>query len=119
VQVRTVDLVPLGVVLPRDRVGMVICQPYVQLNNEEPFCWRNAGAKAAQLEVISKTLEIARSNPHGLDRTHFTIFPEYSICGLDGVTLITEALTADNWSRRTIVIGGVDGLSKQDFTILT
>jgi hypothetical protein len=117
VHVRTVDLVPRGVVLPRDRVGVVICQPYVVLGKEEPFRWPEA-TKAHQLSVITKTLEIACSNPHGLDKTHFTIFPEYSICGLEGVTRVSDTLTTAAWPRQTIVIGGVDGLSKEQFAAL-
>lgn len=96
---------------------MVICQPYVLLGKEEPFRWRDA-AKADQLLVISKTLEIASSNPHGLDRTHFTIFPEYSICGLQGVARVSETMNSAHWSRQTIVIGGVDGLSKEEYATL-
>jgi hypothetical protein len=118
VQVRTVDLVPLGVVLPKDRVGMVICQPFVQLTPQEPFCCR-ADKKAAQLAVIEKTIRISLSNPHGLDRTHFTIFPEYSICGLEGVTKISDAINSNEWPPQTIVVGGVDGLSKAEYTSLS
>ena len=117
VHVRTVNLEQLGVVLPRDRVGMVVCQPFIRLTGEEPFHCRE-DAKPSQLALINRTLEISRSNAHGLDRTHFTIFPEYSICGLEGVARITDALNAADWPRQTIVIGGVDGLLKNEFTEL-
>jgi len=36
----------------------------------------------AQLSALTRTLEISREAQHGAGKTHFTVFPEYSIPGL-------------------------------------
>jgi hypothetical protein len=117
INVVTIDLAPRGITLPSDRVGMVIAQPYVDLTVNEPFQCK-AVAKAGQLAGLTKTLAVARAVPHGAPKTHFTVFPEYSIPGIDGVTLIDTALSAAAWPTSTIVIGGTDALSKADFETL-
>lgn len=117
INVETIDLTPRGITLPSDRVGMVIAQPYLDLTANEPFRCK-AGAKAGQLAVLAKTLAVARAVPHGAPKTHFTVFPEYSIPGLEGIALIDATLGAANWPDGTIVIGGTDALSKADFTTL-
>jgi len=33
-------------------------------------------------------MAVARQTPHEAEKTHFTVFPEYSIPGLDGIALI-------------------------------
>ena len=68
--------------------------------------------------MLTKTLEVSRSAPHGAPKTHFTVFPEYSIPGLEGIAMIDAAVSADDWQRGTIVIGGTDALSKEDFATL-
>ena len=96
---------------------MVIAQPYLTLTSEEPYrC--TAAAKAGQMDVLSKTLAVSRAAQHGAPKTHFTIFPEYSVPGLDGIALIDMALNAEDWPTGTIVIGGTDALSKEDFGTL-
>jgi hypothetical protein len=117
VHIETVDLSSRGVTLPSDRVGMVIAQPYLSLSGVEPYqC--TAQAKPQQLTVLTDTLSVARAARHGASKTHFTIFPEYSIPGLDGITLIENALRAPEWPNGTIVIGGTDAISKPDFMTL-
>ena len=112
-----VDLSTRGVELPHQSVRMVIAQPYLTLNSVEPYrC--EAQSKPQLLAAISETLKVARPAPHDAWKTHFTLFPEYSIPGLDGVNHVDEALNADEWPRETIVIGGTDGLSKEDFATL-
>ena len=71
-----------------------------------------------QLAVLTETLAVARTAAHAAPKTHFTVFPEYSIPGVKGVTLIDAALTAGDWPTSTIVIGGTDALSKEEFTAL-
>jgi len=117
IEVKTIDLAQRGVTLPSDRVGMVIAQPYLTLTSEEPYrC--TAAAKAGQMDVLSKTLAVSRAAQHGAPKTHFTIFPEYSVPGLDGIAQINTALNAEDWPPGTIVIGGTDALSKEDFGTL-
>ena len=117
IHIKTVDLSPRGVTLPSDRVGMVIAQPYLSLTATEPYrC--TPGAKARHLAVLTDTLAVARAAPHRAPKTHFTIFPEYSIPGLDGIAHVDTALGAADWPNGTIVIGGTDALSKADFVTL-
>lgn len=94
-----------------------MAQPHVALTPAEPFqCLPER--RQQQLGVIARTLEIARANPHGAQRTHFTIFPEFSIPGLDGVAAIDAALQSADWPACTVVIGGVDGLNRPDYLTL-
>jgi hypothetical protein len=117
VHVETVDLSARGVELPSDCVGMVIAQPYLSLTAAEPYqC--TAETKSQQLQMLTDTLKVSRAVQHGASKTHFTIFPEYSIPGPDGIALVETALRADDWPTGTIVIGGTDALSKPDFVTL-
>lgn len=117
VHIQTVDLSSRNVALPSDRVGMVIVQPHLSLTAVEPYrC--TAQAKAKQLAMLSETLKIARAARHGGPKTHFTVFPEYSISGPEGVALVETALLTPDWPNSTIVIGGTDALSKLEFATL-
>ena len=112
-----IDLSTSGVQLPRQSVGMVVAQPYLKLSQTEPYRCEDQW-KPRQLATITATLNVARTAPHGAPKTHFTLFPEYSIPGLDGVAHVDTALIAAEWPSQTIVIGGTDGLSKGDFLTL-
>lgn len=120
IHVETVDLSQRGITLPWERVGMVISQPYLpnsSLTTTEPYqC--TTQAKANQLAALGETLEVARAAQHGASKTHFTIFPEYSIPGLDGIDLIETAISATNWPNGTIVIGGTDALTQPQYVQL-
>jgi hypothetical protein len=120
VHVETVDLSTRGVALPNDRVGMVIAQPHVpnaSLSLEEPYqCTEQA--KQQQLAALTETMAVARAARHGVAKTHFTVFPEYSIPGLDGVALVENAIRANDWPNGTIVIGGTDGLTQAQYAQL-
>jgi hypothetical protein len=96
---------------------MVIAQPYLSLTTTEPYrCTQQA--KPQQLATLAKTLAVARAASHGAPKTHFTLFPEYSIPGLDGIAFVHAAISAPDWQNGTIVIGGADALSKPDFATL-
>ena len=115
VQVIAVDLDAYGVVFPRDGVGMVAGQPFLELEPVEPFTC-SPGSKDVQLANIRRTLEVALLNSHGAQKTHFTLFPECSIPGPDGIAVIDDALAEPRWPVGTVVMGGVDGLTKAQFT---
>ncbi len=118
VRVKTVNLIPRNVTLPNERVGCVIAQPYPELTNVEPF--RCCGPeKVKQLAVISRTLDLAIARPHGVEKTHFTIFPEYSVPGREGIDLIQHRLSTAEWPLGTVVIAGIDGLQKADYAAIT
>ncbi len=96
-----------NVTLPSDRVGMVIAQPHLSLTDTEPYRCIPA-ARGQQLAMLTETLAVAKSNRHGAPKTHFTVFPEYSIPGLDGITTIETVLHSVDWPNGTIIIGGTD-----------
>ncbi len=117
VQVREVDLGRLGVQLPLHGVSMVVAQPYVEFTAHEPFTWLPA-QRARALQCVDTTLAVARSRAHRADKTHFTVFPELSIPGIEGVARIRSAMQQDDWPVGTIVIGGVEGLTKDQYAAL-
>jgi len=117
IHISRVDLSEREILLPHDRVGMVIAQPYLTLTEQEPF--RTVAASKAELMAdLTATMAVARAAPHQAEKTHFTVFPEYSIPGLDGIDLIDATLTDPQWPSGTIVIGGTEGLPKADFASL-
>ncbi|MGH7838960.1 MAG: hypothetical protein ACREQC_14205, partial [Candidatus Binataceae bacterium] len=87
VHIETIDLTARGVTLPTDRVGMVIAQPYLSLTSAEPYrC--TPQTKSQQMQMLRDTVSVALAARHGAPKTHFTVFPEYSIPGLDGIALL-------------------------------
>ena len=112
------DLVPLGIVLPPTHTGMVLAQPYLELTDQEPFRCKPK-SRPRSLESLEAVLDVARTAPHGAPKTHFTVFPEYSIPGTDGIKLIEQAISDNDWPNQTIVIGGIDGLSVEEYATLT
>jgi hypothetical protein len=112
-----VDLGVRGIEFPNTGVGMVVAQPFVELTQVEPFRCAPASTQT-QLGVIARTLEVSRARTHGAEKTHFTVFPEYCIPGLEGISAINAELAAPAWPTGTIVIGGVDGLDRQQYSEL-
>ena len=103
--------------LPSRRVGMVFAQPYLpneSLTDDEPF-QLTENATLQHLNVLKETLSIARSSGTDNSRTHFTVLPEYSIPGLEGVQLINDELHSADWPNGTVLIGGIDGLSRDQY----
>jgi hypothetical protein len=88
-------------------------QPLAQLNGNGPYNWKAEG-RDAQLIFIRRTMEIARAADHGQRKTTFTLFPEYSIPGIEGVELLDSFINA-NWPNGTVVIAGTDALSKEEY----
>lgn len=113
--VQTVNLT--SVTLPSAGVGMVIAQPFITLTEVEPFRCADE-VKPQQLKMVRDTLAVSLAAKHGAKITHFTVFPEYSIPGCEGIALIDDALAQADWPSNTIVIGGTDALSKDEFSAL-
>lgn len=112
-----VDLSGRGLLFPRAGVGMVVAQPFLDLTAHEPFTC-TVGSKQSQLDAIKATLQVSREATHGADKTQFTVFPECSIPGLDGIAIIDSAVAAAVWPSGTVVIGGIDGLTREQFIAL-
>lgn len=112
-----VDLEALGISLASDRLGIVIGQLFVDITPHEPYQCKPE-LVVSQLEAIAATLAISRACQHGVGKTHFTLFPEYGLPGIAAVDLIDNSLVDVNWPTGTIVIGGIDGLTKAEFAML-
>jgi hypothetical protein len=108
--------VQLNISLPSDSVGMVFMQPFTRLSNPIPR-WEGESIKE-QMSSLVRCLNIAGKCDHGCNPTHFTIFPEYSIPGLAGIELVSNIIADSSWKPGTVVMGGVDALSKEDYTKL-
>ncbi len=110
-----VEQIKVNVRMPSDAVRIVAMQPFVQFQSrtEEPFRWSD-DAVDVQLAAIRRTLDIAQDGFSGR-AANFTLFPEYAIPGIDGVTIIDERITANTWPNESIIIAGVHGLSKPDY----
>lgn len=115
-----VNEVIINVTFPPDKLGIVMMQPYIRLNGDaQPYKWFTDNNKVTnQLAVIKHTLSISKEKTHGANKTHFTLFPEYSIPGLEGVKLIDDVVNESDWENGTIIIGGIHGLNKTEYTEL-
>lgn len=113
IEIKLVDLSTLGVHLPESSVKMVVAQPYLGngvLTRQEPYRVASE-ATERQLGVVKRTIDI------GTERNaDFTVIPEYSVPGLDGVAMVEEHLRTDAWRSGAILIGGIDGLSREQYT---
>ena len=116
-----IDLGAIGVHFPRGEVAMVVAQPFVDIEadfiHEEPFTWTEQ-SKARALECIDATLAVSLKAPQGAGKTHFTVFPECMLPGLEGADRVTQAMHAEAWPIGTVVIGGIDGLTRDQFVEL-
>lgn len=108
-----IEQVTIDISMPSDEVRVVAMQPFVRLKTIEPFQWESSKVNA-QLKAINHTLNIAQ-NDFGGGSANFTLFPEYSIPGKAGVTVIDERVTSDDWSNEKVVIAGVHGLTKAEY----
>lgn len=109
-----VELVPIDIKVQSDSVRMVTMQPFIQIDSsQEPYRWESA-AKKSQMAAIARTLEVASDQSQG-PPAQFTIFPEYSLPGSDAINLVEARLFSEKWPNETVVIAGVDGLSKFDY----
>lgn len=117
IRVIEIDIGQLGVRFPRGEVGVVIAQPYVDFARLEPFPLLPRLRNAA-LSGIDATLAVALECAHGAEKTHFTIFPECTLPGLDGFDRIAAVMADKSWPTGTVVIGGLEGLTREQFSEL-
>jgi hypothetical protein len=111
----TVEQIVLNVDMPTDKVHIVTMQPFIRFHSEsdEPFHWSD-DAVGDQLEAIGRTLDIAQEGLEG-KITNFTLFPEYAIPGIAGITLIDERISAVEWPNGSIIIAGIHGVCKTEY----
>lgn len=108
--------IDIDIELPRCLMNFVAMQPYIsenQLSKTEPFRWIS-GTIENQIKAIRRTLDLAK-NGFGREHASFTLFPEYSIPGLQGVKVIDDTIVASEWESNSVIIAGIDGLSKTEY----
>ncbi len=97
---------------------MVIAQPHVPVDAFTPNVPYSLAERVRprQLKVLGRTMDIASAPGGGV--TQFTILPEYCIPGLEGVEFIEKRLQESTWANGTVLIGGLDGISKAEYLLL-
>jgi hypothetical protein len=111
-----VEQITIDLTLPPDAVSVVAMQPYLELQPDEPFKLRQ-NLINDQLDALCKTLDLAKVSYN--DRSaHFTIFPEYSIPGIQGIELIENEITSEDWTNGSVILAGIHGLTKQEFLVI-
>ncbi len=95
---------------------MVLMQPYCRLEKPsvQPFRWDEKFIER-QSERITRTLELAK---HPDNKAHFTLIPEYSVPGIDGARHVYDTVAADSWHVNSVLVAGVDGLTRDEFAEL-
>ena len=110
-----IEYITLDLLLPSEALRVVSLQSFGRLGTDEPFRWGNEGAQ--QLAAIRHTLHLSQCG-FGGSPADVTLLPEYSIPGVGGVAEVHSFITADDWPNNTVVIGGVEGLPKDDYELL-
>jgi hypothetical protein len=102
-----VEQITVNVRIPSNEVRIVAMQPFIKFRSptEEPFRWSD-DALVAQLAAIDRTLNIAQSGFDGRP-ANFTLFPEYAIPGVPGVTVINDRISANEWPNEGSIRGQV------------
>lgn len=108
-----INEITLDVTVPETGLYISCMHPFAELAATEPYKWQQ-DRRGQQLDRISRFMNIAKQFG-GNGKSHFTIIPEYSIPGIDGIERVNQFLTDASWPSETIVIGGVDGLSKDEY----
>lgn len=103
----------INIIVPETGLCVSCMQPFVELDRTEPYKWQE-DKKNQQLNRISRFMNIAKQYG-GNGKSHFTLLPEYSIPGIEGIEKINQFLADSSWPSETIVIGGIDGLNKNEY----
>lgn len=115
-----IDVVPVevDVRIPSHSVCVVAMQPFIRLHtpHAEPFRWAD-DAVDAQMDAVRRVLDVAE---HGVNDSPavFTLFPEYTIPGVAGASVIDERIPGNAWPSNSVVIAGIDGLDKSQYQAL-
>jgi hypothetical protein len=102
----------LDVDFPRDTVQMLLYQPFIEfeLPLSEPFRLKSSKINT-HLENIQRVVDCAVST-----RPNFIVLPEYSVPGLRGIELLQNSIASDDFPSNTVMIAGIDGMAKHEYT---
>jgi hypothetical protein len=110
-----VESIKINLQIPSDEVRIVAMQPFIKLQfpKKEPIQWA-PNEEDEQFNSIKRTLDIAE-HTFGGKLANFILFPEYSIPGIAGVSIINDRISNGRWSNDSIIIGGVHGIAKNEY----
>ncbi len=118
----SVEQIKIDVRMPSDEVRVVVMQPFIRFRSDpgtpprEPFRW-SEDAINDQLNGINRVLDISQGS--FADRgANFTLFPEYAVPGIEGVSIINDRISETDWPKESIVIAGVHGITKSEYSDL-
>jgi hypothetical protein len=104
----------IDVTLPSGSVKMLIVQPYLEFQRpvQEPFPLRPTCQRRLLDAIDNVFIACGTINPQ------LVLFPEFTLPGIDGVERIVAHMSSRTVASPTVVIGGVCGLPKEEYTRL-
>ena len=101
----------IDITFPSNSVTMLIAQPFLEFLQpiQEPFALL-PDCRTRLLEGVDRVFEVARQS-----HPHFIVFPEFSLPGLEGVQRVFQYLRNADILSPIVVIGGVSGLSRDEY----
>ena len=117
-----VEQVKINVRMPSDEVRVVAMQPFIRFRSDpdapprEPFRW-SEDAVSEQLNGINRVLDISQGSFTNRG-ANFTLFPEYAVPGIEGVSIIKDRILEADWPKESIIIAGVHGITKSNYAEL-
>ncbi len=104
----------IDVTLPSNAVRMLIAQPFLEFQApvQEPFALTPACVQRLEDAIDNTFATVAAYHPR------FVLFPEFSVPGIAGVQRIAQHLVSNAILAPLVVVVGVSGLSKTEYTSL-
>lgn len=118
----SVEQIKINVRIPSDEVRVVAMQPFIKFHSDpgtpprEPYRW-SENAVSEQLNDITRVLDISQDS-FANRGANFTLFPEYAVPGIEGVSIINERILQTDWPKESIIIAGVHGIAKSEYAEL-
>lgn len=113
-----IEQVAVNIHIPFNEACIVAMQPFIRFQTpiQEPFRW-SSDKVDDQLNAISRTLDLAQYGFGGRG-ANFTLFPEYSIPGIAGASVIDGRISDEAWANESVIIAGIDGLDKVEYNAI-
>lgn len=105
----------INVAFPHLGVKMLLAQPFLELAHpiQEPFLLTPDCAQRL-MQGVDRVLALAATfHPQVI------VFPEFCIPGVSGVERLRDALLSADWQRPSVIIGGVSGLTRDQYQQLS
>ena len=113
-------IIPINLNLdfPSNRLCMVMVQPFLKLQQTNDGFKLDNSILEVHSRMIRSTLQLVCNLRFGnaAHNTNFILFPELSL-PLDMLSEIRDRIS-DSWSRNSILIGGIEGINKEQYSAL-